>query len=34
VWYEIFRWLGVVIVLPPNLFYLFDILSEGAKNKK
>jgi hypothetical protein len=34
VWYEVFRWLGVVIVLPRNLFYLFEILSEAAKNKK
>jgi hypothetical protein len=34
VWYEIFKWLGVVIVIPPNLFYLYDCLSFSAKNKK
>jgi hypothetical protein len=34
VWYGIFRWLGVVIVMPPNLFYLFDCLSEAAKSIK
>jgi hypothetical protein len=30
VWYEIFKWLGVVIVMPPNLFYLFDCLVGAA----
>ncbi|KAK2410379.1 hypothetical protein QL285_045745 [Trifolium repens] len=34
VWYEIFKWLGVVVVVPPNLFHLFDCLSVAAKNKK
>jgi hypothetical protein len=34
VWYEIFKWLGVVIVMPPNLFHLFDVLSVAAKSKK
>jgi hypothetical protein len=34
VWYEIFKWLGLVIVMPPNPFYLFDCVSEAAKNKK
>jgi hypothetical protein len=34
VWYEIFKWLGVVVVIPPNLFHLFDCLSVAAKNKK
>ncbi|PNX95580.1 F-box family protein [Trifolium pratense] len=34
VWYEIFKWLGVVIVIPANLFVLFDCLSEAAKSKK
>jgi hypothetical protein len=34
VWYEIFRWLGVIIVLPPNLFYLFYCLSEAARSIK
>ncbi|WJX96105.1 hypothetical protein P8452_77351 [Trifolium repens] len=34
VWYQIFKWLGVIIVVPPNLFHLFDCLSEAAKNGK
>jgi hypothetical protein len=34
VWYEIFRWLGVVIVMPPNPFYLFECLSAAAKSIK
>jgi hypothetical protein len=34
VWYEIFKWLGVVIVVPPNLFYIFDCLGATVKNKK
>jgi hypothetical protein len=34
VWYEVFKWLGVVIVVPPNLFHLYDCLSCAAKNKK
>ncbi|CAJ2631518.1 unnamed protein product [Trifolium pratense] len=34
VWYAIFKWLGVVIVMPPNLFHLFYCLSEAATNKK
>jgi hypothetical protein len=34
VWYEIFKWLGVVVVMPPNLFLLFDCLSVAARNKK
>jgi hypothetical protein len=34
VWYQIFKWLGVIIVAPPNLFHLFDCLSEAAKNGK
>ncbi|MCH88363.1 LINE-1 reverse transcriptase like, partial [Trifolium medium] len=34
VWYEIFKWLGVVIVMPPTLFHLFDCLSEAVKAKK
>jgi hypothetical protein len=32
--YEIFKWLGVVIVMLPNLFLLFECLSEAAKTKK
>jgi hypothetical protein len=34
VWYEIFKWLGLVIVIPQNLFYLFACLSDAGKNKK
>jgi hypothetical protein len=34
VWYEVFKWLGVVIVVPPNLFHLYDCLSCASKNKK
>jgi hypothetical protein len=30
----IFKWLGVVNVMPPNLFILFDCLSEAASSKK
>jgi hypothetical protein len=32
--YEIFKWHGVVIVMLPNLFLLFECLSEAAKAKK
>jgi hypothetical protein len=34
VWCEIFKWLGVVIVMSANSFYLFDCLSEVGANKK
>jgi hypothetical protein len=34
VWYDIFKWLGVVIVMPPNNFYLFDCLSGAACSKQ
>jgi hypothetical protein len=34
VWYKIFNWLGVVIVMPPNLFTLFDCVSESTRNSK
>ncbi|PNX75097.1 pantothenate synthetase [Trifolium pratense] len=34
VWYEIFKWLGVVVVIPSNLFCLFGCLSDAAKNLK
>jgi hypothetical protein len=34
VWYAIFKWLGVVIVMPSNLFLLFDCCWEAAKTKK
>jgi hypothetical protein len=33
VWYEIFKWLGVVIVMPPNLFYLFVCLIGTTMSK-
>jgi hypothetical protein len=34
VWYEIFRWLGVIVVMPPSIFHLFDCLNVAAKNIK
>jgi hypothetical protein len=34
IWYEIFRWLGIVIVIPPNLCVLFEVFRSSAKNKK
>ncbi|GAU29053.1 hypothetical protein TSUD_278100 [Trifolium subterraneum] len=34
VWYEISKWLGVVIVMPSNLFHLFDYFSAAAFSKK
>jgi hypothetical protein len=34
VWYEIFYWLGVVIVMTPNFMSLFYCFSEAAKNKR
>jgi hypothetical protein len=34
VWYDIFKWLGVVIVMPPNNFYLFDCLRGAACSKQ
>jgi hypothetical protein len=34
VWYEIFKWLGVVIVMPPSIMSLFASFSEDAKNKR
>jgi hypothetical protein len=33
VWQAIFRWLGVVIVLPPNLPVLYDCFVASAKSK-
>jgi hypothetical protein len=33
VWLEIFKWLGVVIVMPPNMMVLFDILSNSVTTK-
>ncbi|MCI14470.1 pantothenate synthetase [Trifolium medium] len=34
VWYEVFRWLGMVIVIPPSLFILFEVLRGSARNVK
>jgi hypothetical protein len=34
VWYDIFKWLGVVIIMPPNVMSLFDCFVAAAKNKK
>jgi hypothetical protein len=34
VWKAIFRWLDVVIVIPPNIFVLFDCFIGAASNKK
>jgi RNA polymerase subunit RPABC4/transcription elongation factor Spt4 len=34
VWTEIFRWLGLVIIIPPNLSLLFDCLIMSARKKK
>jgi hypothetical protein len=34
VWNAIFRWLGVIIVLPSDVFVLFDCLTGAAANKK
>jgi hypothetical protein len=33
VWYEIFKWLGV-IVMPPNVMTLFACFIASAKNKR
>ncbi|GAU51627.1 hypothetical protein TSUD_140380 [Trifolium subterraneum] len=34
VWYEIFRWLGLVLVVPPSLFLLFEMMWGYARNEK
>jgi hypothetical protein len=34
VWYAIFKWLGVVIVMPPNIMTLFDYFCDLVHNKK
>jgi hypothetical protein len=34
IWYELFRWLGVVIVIPPNLLMVFEMFRSSARNKK
>lgn len=34
VWYEVFQWLGVVIITPSNLFILFKCFSVMTRNNK
>jgi hypothetical protein len=34
VWYDIFRWIGVVVVMPPSIALLFEMLSGSVRNKK
>jgi hypothetical protein len=34
VWYDIFRWLGIVIIIPHNLNVLFKMFRGTAKNNK
>jgi hypothetical protein len=34
IWCEIFKWLGVEIVIPPSLITLFEVLKESARNAK
>jgi mannosylglycoprotein endo-beta-mannosidase len=34
VWYEVFKWLGLVIVMPPSIMVLFASISDDAKNKR
>jgi hypothetical protein len=34
VWIEIFKWIGVEIVIPPSLIILFDVLKGSARNAK
>jgi hypothetical protein len=34
IWYEVFRWLCVVVVIPPNLFVLFESFRSTAKNAR
>jgi hypothetical protein len=33
VWYELFRWLGVVVVMPPSIAMFFEIMRGAARNK-
>jgi hypothetical protein len=33
IWYAIFKWLGLLLIMPPNLFYLFDCLCGAAVGK-
>jgi hypothetical protein len=34
VWYEIFKWLGVLIVMPPSIMILFYCFCESVHNKR
>jgi hypothetical protein len=34
VWGEIFKWIGVTIVIPPSLLVLFELVKEAARNAK
>jgi hypothetical protein len=34
IWNEVFRWLGVEVVMPPNLFVLFESFRSSAKNAR
>jgi hypothetical protein len=34
VWKGIFRWLGLVIIIPPNISLLFEVLMASARSKK
>jgi hypothetical protein len=34
VWYEVCKWLGVLIVMPPDIMTLFDCFSGVVRNKK
>ncbi|MCH92943.1 F-box family protein, partial [Trifolium medium] len=34
IWNAVFRWLGLVIVIPPNISLLFDCMTGAAPNKK
>jgi hypothetical protein len=34
VWYDIFRWLGLIIVIPPLVALLFEMVRGAGRNKK
>ncbi|KAK2372436.1 hypothetical protein QL285_073568 [Trifolium repens] len=34
VWCEVFKWIGVQIVIPPSLPFLFELLRGSARNAK
>jgi hypothetical protein len=34
VWYDIFRWLGLIIVIPPSVALLFEMVRGAGRNKK